>query len=47
MVLFFPFTFIIWLVVLPFDTKRRVIHWILTLAKPDPCQASANLESQN
>ena len=29
MVLFFPLTFIIWLVVLPFDRERRVIHWIL------------------
>lgn len=29
MVLFFPVTFIIWLLVLPFDSERRVIHWIL------------------
>lgn len=29
MLLFFPLTFIIWLLVLPFDSQRRVIHWIL------------------
>ncbi len=31
MLLFFPVTFIIWLIVLPFDPKRKVIHWLLTL----------------
>ena len=29
MVVLFPFTFLIWLLVLPFDRDRRVIHWIL------------------
>jgi 1-acyl-sn-glycerol-3-phosphate acyltransferase len=29
MLLFFPVTFLIWLLVLPFDRERRVIHWIL------------------
>ncbi len=29
MVVFFPFTFLIWLVCLPFDRKRRVIHRLL------------------
>ena len=29
MVIFFPLTFIIWLIVLPFDRKRSVIHWLL------------------
>ncbi|HBC78842.1 MAG TPA: hypothetical protein DEO60_02215 [Bacteroidales bacterium] len=29
MLLFFPLTFIIWFLVLPFDSQRRVIHWIL------------------
>lgn len=29
MVVLFPFTFLIWLLVLPFDRERRVIHWIL------------------
>jgi 1-acyl-sn-glycerol-3-phosphate acyltransferase len=29
MLLFFPVTFVIWLLVLPFDRERRVIHWIL------------------
>ena len=29
MVLFFPLTFIIWLLVLPFDRERKIIHWIL------------------
>lgn len=29
MVVFFPFTLIIWLVVLPFDRKRFVTHWLL------------------
>jgi 1-acyl-sn-glycerol-3-phosphate acyltransferase len=28
-VILFPITFIVWLVVLPFDKKRAVIHWIL------------------
>jgi len=29
LVVLFPFTFLIWLLVLPFDRDRRVIHWIL------------------
>ena len=29
MVIMFPLTFIIWLMVLPFDRKRVVIHWLL------------------
>jgi len=29
MVILFPLTFIIWLLVLPFDRDRLVIHWIL------------------
>ena len=29
MVVLFPVTFLIWLLVLPFDRDRRVIHWIL------------------
>jgi 1-acyl-sn-glycerol-3-phosphate acyltransferase len=29
LVLLFPFTFIIWLFVLPFDKNRVIIHWIL------------------
>lgn len=29
MIVFFPVTFVIWLLVLPFDRERRVIHWIL------------------
>jgi 1-acyl-sn-glycerol-3-phosphate acyltransferase len=29
MVLFFPVTFIIWLLVLPFDRNRTVVHWML------------------
>jgi 1-acyl-sn-glycerol-3-phosphate acyltransferase len=29
MVLLFPLTFIIWLLVLPFDKERVVIHWML------------------
>ncbi len=29
MVVFFPVTFIVWLLVLPFDNERKVIHWIL------------------
>jgi 1-acyl-sn-glycerol-3-phosphate acyltransferase len=29
MVILFPITFIIWLVVLPFDRERLVTHWIL------------------
>jgi len=31
MLLFFPVTFFVWLMVLPFDPKRKIIHWILTL----------------
>jgi len=27
--IFFPVTFIIWLIVLPFDRKRIVMHWLL------------------
>ena len=27
--LFFPVTFIVWLIVLPFDRDRKVVHWIL------------------
>ena len=30
MVILFPLTFIIWLLVLPFDRERFVIHWLLT-----------------
>lgn len=26
---FFPVTFLIWLIVLPFDRKRTVVHWLL------------------
>lgn len=29
MVVLFPLTFIIWLVVLPFDKKRIIVHWLL------------------
>ena len=29
MVIMFPLTFIMWLIVLPFDRKRAVIHWLL------------------
>jgi len=29
LVLLFPVTFIIWLLVLPFDKRRVIIHWIL------------------
>lgn len=29
MLLFFPLTFVIWLLVLPFDRDREIIHWIL------------------
>jgi len=29
MILFFPITFIIWLLVLPFDRKRKIMHWML------------------
>ena len=29
LVILFPFTFLIWLLVLPFDRDRRVIHWLL------------------
>jgi 1-acyl-sn-glycerol-3-phosphate acyltransferase len=28
-VIFFPVTFIIWLLVLPFDKNRTVVHWLL------------------
>jgi len=27
---FFPVTFIVWLLVLPFDRNRNVVHWMLT-----------------
>lgn len=30
MLLFFPVTFVIWLLVLPFDKERDIIHWILS-----------------
>ena len=29
MVVFFPLTFIIWLIVLPFDRNRNIVHWLL------------------
>lgn len=29
LVAYFPLAFVIWLIVLPFDTKRTVIHWLL------------------
>lgn len=29
MVIFFPITFIIWFLVLPFDKNRTIIHWLL------------------
>jgi 1-acyl-sn-glycerol-3-phosphate acyltransferase len=29
MLLFFPVTFIIWLLVMPFDNKRKITHWML------------------
>lgn len=29
MLLFFPLTFLIWLLVLPFDREREITHWIL------------------
>lgn len=29
MVLFFPVTFLVWLMVLPFDKNRSVVHWLL------------------
>lgn len=29
MVILFPVTFVVWLLVLPFDRKRSVIHWLL------------------
>lgn len=29
MVVFFPLTFIIWLIVLPFDRNRSIVHWLL------------------
>jgi 1-acyl-sn-glycerol-3-phosphate acyltransferase len=28
-IFFFPLTFLIWLLVLPFDREREIIHWIL------------------
>ncbi|HOB85514.1 MAG TPA: lysophospholipid acyltransferase family protein, partial [Bacteroidales bacterium] len=28
-VIFFPVTFLIWLIVLPFDKKRTIVHWLL------------------
>jgi 1-acyl-sn-glycerol-3-phosphate acyltransferase len=30
MLLFFPVTFIIWLLVMPFDSKRKITHWLLS-----------------
>ena len=29
MILFFPLTLIVWLLVLPFDPERKVMHWML------------------
>jgi len=29
MVIFFPVTFIIWLIIIPFDRDRTVVHWLL------------------
>jgi 1-acyl-sn-glycerol-3-phosphate acyltransferase len=29
LVLFFPITFIVWLLVLPFDRERKITHWML------------------
>ncbi|MBG0858292.1 MAG: 1-acyl-sn-glycerol-3-phosphate acyltransferase [Bacteroidales bacterium] len=29
LVIFFPLTFIVWLIVLPFDRDRSVVHWML------------------
>ncbi len=29
LIIFFPLSFVIWLVVYPFDKKRKVIHWLL------------------
>jgi 1-acyl-sn-glycerol-3-phosphate acyltransferase len=29
MIMFFPLTFIIWLITMPFDRHRRVTHWML------------------
>jgi 1-acyl-sn-glycerol-3-phosphate acyltransferase len=29
MIVFFPLTFVVWLLVLPFDRERVVIHWLL------------------
>jgi len=29
-VLFFPLTFIVWILVLPFDRDRTIMHWMLT-----------------
>jgi 1-acyl-sn-glycerol-3-phosphate acyltransferase len=29
LVLFFPITFIVWLLVLPFDKERKITHWML------------------
>jgi 1-acyl-sn-glycerol-3-phosphate acyltransferase len=30
LVIFFPVTFIVWFLVLPFDRNRSVVHWMLT-----------------
>ena len=30
MIVLFPVTFIIWLIVLPFDRNRKIMHWMLT-----------------
>ena len=32
-VVFFPMTFIIWLLVLPFDEDRAIVHWLLTYSE--------------
>jgi len=29
LIIFFPVTFLIWLIVLPFDRNRTVVHWVL------------------
>jgi len=29
MLLFFPLTFVVWLLVMPFDSKRKITHWML------------------
>ncbi len=28
-ILFFPLTFAVWLLTLPFDRERRITHWML------------------